>query len=141
MAKQPISFSIRFRENITIDQVNSKVYRATGDALEDEAKEILKYIRKNWSPKSPSAWGMPPAVVTGRLDRSGRVALRGADGKFVGAGLGNSAIEASVFFTAPYADILESKVGLNRPFMRPAVNEVGKVSGKRITGKLITKLK
>lgn len=126
------SFSarLRVREN-NIDRTNKRVYDATGDSLEDTAKEILAYIRRNWSPTSPSAVGFPPAKVTGRLHRSGRVAMRGEGSTFVGTG-SNQAIEASIFFTAPYSDILESPDGLNRPFLRPAVEKFSPTIGGKM---------
>lgn len=85
-----------------------KVQAATKEA----AQAVLDDVRDHWSGASPSAPGAPPAVVTGRLDQSGRV-------RFVKGGL---LAEYRVVFEVVYAKFLENGTRrmAARPFMEPA---------------------
>lgn len=95
-----------------------KIERGLDPTTRDIANSILSDIRASWSPESPSVPGEPPAVVTGRLDRSGQVEKTGrsSTGRFASHG---SATAYIIRFRAPYGAILEDY--MNRPFFEPAL--------------------
>ncbi len=89
--------------------------------LSEIADSIIRDVRANWTPESPSVRGQPPAVVTGRLDRSLKNTSSNRDfaGRFISrmGGKYYRLIEVE----APYSGVLENPAGLNRPFLAPAV--------------------
>lgn len=100
------------------DAYEKKVVNGLELTTNDLADAIIEDIRNNWSPESPSAWGMAPAKVTGNLDRSLlKTQGRAASGRFAAPG---DAVSITIRSDAPYSGILESEDGLNRPFFEPA---------------------
>jgi len=91
-------------------------------SLEEIADSIIRDVRSNWSPISPSVRGEPPAIVTGTLDRSlkNTVSKRDILGRFIARG--QLKYYRLIEVRAPYAAALELKAGLNRPFLGPAVD-------------------
>lgn len=89
------------------------------------ADDIASIIHDSWSESAPSSPGNPPAVVTGRLDRSVKVERQGraAGGQFSS---GANSFLWVLHIGAPYAGTLEHGGGniAPRPFVLPAVLQV-----------------
>ena len=109
-------------------RLEQDMHRKAGNAVKLGAEMLAADIRENWSAKSPSPKGKPPAVVTGNLDSSVIPESVGRDvlGRF--ADKHNTTVHFVHINTKDgdnpggrgnYTQVLEFE--LNRPFIRPAV--------------------
>jgi len=102
-------------------QIPKRIYNTTKEL----ADQIADIIHKSWSESAPSSPGNPPAVVTGKLDRSVRVERQGRslEGRFTS---GKDAAIWAVLIGEKYAATLEHGGGsiLPRPFVLPAALQV-----------------
>lgn len=108
--------SVRIRDYTS--QLETRVAKNVKNTTREIAQAIVRDIRASWSPESPSPWGLPPAVVSGTLDRSIKLEdqNRGLTGRFAGKSGALTVIRVG----ASYGGVLESDY-LNRPYFEPAL--------------------
>lgn len=107
---------IRVRTTVStkgFDKLLQEVPVRVEAATKAVAQEIIDDVRQHWSAVSPSSPGSPPAVVSGKLDNSGRA-------RFVKGGL---LAEYRAVFEAGHAKFLEhgTRNMAERPFLKPAL--------------------
>jgi hypothetical protein len=128
------SISIRYDHKFRgIASIERKVLLEAGVGAYETAQAIKRYIRDNWSPPPPpSAVGDPPAVRTGNLDSSLFIErVRNVKGQFAKNGESYTAVVLTADTLrgnspngrTQYAEAVE--LYNNRPFLEPAVEEIG----------------
>lgn len=114
-----------------LTRIERNVEESTGEFLRDAAQWLVNDIRSNWSARSPSSRGNPPAVVTGNLDSSVVAESTGRDG----GGRFSNTVSAIRWYVrvdtskgvdprnrGGYGGVLEN--ALNRPYFAPAVERL-----------------
>jgi hypothetical protein len=118
-----IQFQIR-KDFSPMDRMERILPGRLSNTTKASADRILAHVRSNWTPNSPSAPGQRPAVVSGKLDKSGFVGRTSRDhqGRFV------SEMDGAfheIGFSAPHARI-ENDEGwgkvASRPYLRPSID-------------------
>lgn len=129
-----IKFTSRFTDFTSI--VENQLKNSLDGKTKTVAEWLATRIKSNWSGSSPSAIGQPPAIVTGELDRSIKVYKRDDLGRFSTA---DNMVAWSVNIETDYAGALENteynpKVGYNRPFLEPAIQDAETVFEAELRG-------
>lgn len=144
---------IKFRWTGTdkmVARIDKKINSLPGQAQaagKELADALVTDVRSSWSASSPSSPGLPPAMVTGNLDSSGKIEQRGAGGRFGSAGADTlwsvrwSTLEGSDNQDrGEYASALEfgnDRGLLARPFLRPAINRMSSMATALMGKKLL----
>lgn len=115
-----------------LERLNAAMESRLSAAVRNSAEWIVNDVKSHWSPESPSLRGNAPAKVTGTLERSARIYMRGNGGRFTSS---VDAVQAEIRFLAPYSGVLETGK-LDRPFLVPAVLRAEKVVGPMFFGGL-----
>lgn len=110
-----------------LNKIDREIPLRVNSITKQAAEAVVNDIRSSWSPISPSLPGNPPAVVTGRLDRSIEAIPSGRDvlGRFAGKDSTGWSVRAGMP-DAPHAGILEPPGSLNRPYFEPALERMAK---------------
>ena len=114
-------------------KLEKRITDNTSDFVRFAARWLEMDIRTNWSSKSPSSAGKPPAIDTGNLDKSVKAEPQGrqSGGRF-GTDTDSIAwyvrIDTSEGNGKSYSQALEDGVPsinlLPRPYMRPAIDRL-----------------